>query len=388
MVLSSTGGYSTIVACSDFTRIVQSQVLGYSVAISAAIMMSPFASPFELTAEYERVLQTAKPPRVKVEKRSNGEDSTTNRANQSSDVEDRPSICQVKKLIEYPQSRYSSETHVAVEEGYRRRRRMNGLNRPFQEFAIILRKYLDSDHRLVSIDLEIQSAKLCDLLQRLGRSVRGLVNLDAYPMIFQKPFRSLMFVKDELIGFLETGSGETGLKDEVSLLLEFINSSDGIQSSVRAYDEQIRNGKVSFALLWALFPPETTVYFNDDTSEYCGVVQTANYIGQNFRITVVVGHHSGVEFGLIARSYMIQSFPGLYEINTKNIAVVPLSSFPDWHVGNIRQRLIARGKRYCHFQSEKMTHLAYKGPMWTISSSLTENGRNRAGNRVEVCCSP
>lgn len=346
--------------------------------------MSPLSSSLELTAKYESVLQTAKPPRVKVEEPDKVEDSITSRATKSSDVDDRPSICQVKKLIEYPQSRWSSETHIAVEEGYRRRKRMNGLDRPFQEFAIILRKNLDADHRLVSVNLEIQSAKLCDLVQRLGRSVRGIVNLDAYPIIFEKPFRSLMFVKNELIHFVQSGAGETGLNDEVSLLLEFINSSDGIQSSIRAYDEQIRNGKVSFALIWALFPPETTVYFNDDTSEYCGVVQTANYLGQNFRITVVVGHHSGTEFGLITRSYMIQSFPGLYEINTKNIAVIPLSSLPKCDVSDIRQRLINRGKRYCQLQSEKMTHLAYKGSLRTISSDVTENGRNRAGNRVEV----
>lgn len=345
--------------------------------------MSPVASSFKLAAEYERVLQAAKPPRRKLEEPGKVEDSTTDRANQSSGLDDRPSICQVKKLIEYPQSRYSAETHIAVEEGYRRRKR-NGLDRPFQEFAIILRKNLDYDHRLVSVELEIQSAKLCDLLQRLGRSVRGLVNLDAYPMVFQKPFRSLMFVKDELIHFIERDSDDNGLKDEVALLLEFIKSSEGIQSSIRAYDEQIRNGKVSFGLLWALFPPETTVYFNDDTSEYCGVVQNANYLGQDFRITVVVGHHSGTEFGLIARSYNIQSFPGLYEINTKNIAVIPLSSLPDQHIGNIRQRLIERGKRYCQLQSENMTHLAYKGPLWTISSNPTEKGRKKAGNRVEV----
>jgi hypothetical protein len=109
----------------------------------------------------------------------------------------------VKKLIQYPKIRLSSDTHIAAEEGYRRRGRMNGLDRPFHEFAIILRKYLDGDHRLLSVGLGIQSAKLCDLLQRLGRSVRSLVNLDAYPIIFQKPFRSLMFVKDELVRFLE-----------------------------------------------------------------------------------------------------------------------------------------------------------------------------------------
>ena len=211
--------------------------------------MSPVASSFDLTAEYERILQTAKPLRLKVEERDKGQDTTSNRANLSGEVEDRPSIFQAKKLIEYPKSRWSSETLIAAEEGYRRRRRMSGLDRPFHEFAIILRKYLDGDHRLLSVDLEIQSAKLCDLLQRPGRSVRALVNLDAYPIIFQMPFRSLMFVKDELVRFLERSPAGTDLKDEAILLLGFINSSDGIQSSIRAYDDQIRNGKVSLALL-------------------------------------------------------------------------------------------------------------------------------------------
>ncbi|KAL1850994.1 hypothetical protein Daus18300_012728 [Diaporthe australafricana] len=277
---------------------------------------------------------------------------------------------EVKHVIQYPQDKLSEEVFVVSEDSYRRRRMIEEPNRPFKEFSILLRKVLNKYGRLMDIYLELQSKGLCELVQRIGRPVRGLVNLDVCPIIFQKPFRALLFLTKPLRDFLKSTTTDVRLKEEVESLLKFIHSPDGIQTSLSAYDEQIEIGRVTFSLLWALYPAETRVYFNNSVFEECGVVESTEYIyiDKTFenllRVKVLRGHHSGKQFGVIRTHYDIPSFPGYFDINTENLPIVPLVSLPAERRSAIRKRLVKRGKRFCDLQSATMNHFAYDGPFW------------------------
>lgn len=295
---------------------------------------------------------------------------------------------EIKSIVELPRSKFSDEVNVVPVERYRRRKQFEDPDKPFKNYCILERRIVNANGRLTGIHLEVQSEPLCKLLQDLGRPCRLMVNLDTVPIVFKKPYKALFFLLDPLERHLTTEDLDPDLKAEIELLVNFIRSPAGIKNVLDAYASQVDLGKVSFGLLWTLFPPETVVYCNDGTWEECAVVEWAEYESDSadrnvFRIHLLMGYDDGNRYGLVRNLQKILAYPGAVDLTKEHFDIVPLDILPSEERNEIRERLVARGQRYCRIQEKTSSHLAYSGPFWAFDTGYFQRAAENS-KRVQV----
>lgn len=350
---------------------------------SQSVLSSP-----ELTKQYSSIL-------------GNGflDDSDTEDADPSkrpaTDPADKPGACterriELKRLFQYPTERYSDSVEVVPADSYRRRRKAPDPNNQYKNYSILFRRVLSYAGRTEEIRLEVQSEELCNFLQDIGRPYRNLANFETRPIKMRKPFRALFFLKEALETSMTDKSLDENLKKEIELLVEFIHSPEGLHTPLKAYEEQIKLGKVTYGLLWALFPPQTVVYRNGSTYEECAIVESTTYEQDKlqrgtFDLTVIQAYHTGDDFGVRRLLYEIPFFSTLLDITDDNLEVIPLNMLPEDQHNETRQRLISRGKRYYEVQWAACTHLDYQGPFWAFEANSVFQKSVQSSKRVQVC---
>lgn len=366
-------------------------------------MAEPKNSSVHISKEYSRILKydtedfvldASSPP---THGRSDGQGKTEDRVGQryatavgairnrgTENVQEKEEMkVIIKRVIQYPEDRWSKQVNILAEENYRRRRKMDDPNAPFKSFAILLRKVLSASGKLEEICLEIQSEALCQVLREVGRPIQNLINLEVRPIIFQKPYKPLLYLQQPLEEALDDTKFEESTHAEIQLLLDFIYSPDGLKESVQAFRDQIKLGRVSYGLLWALYPAEAEVYYNDGTEEFCGLVESAEYTRMDFQITIVQGNHSGNAFGLERAVWSVAPFPGLYDINNENLELVPLKCLNEERQMDVRRRLIERGRQFCELHEQTWAHKDYEGPFWAFRPDVFQRSLE-GSKRVQV----
>ncbi|KAG4416428.1 hypothetical protein IFR04_010474 [Cadophora malorum] len=214
---------------------------------------------------------------------------------------------EIKNLIEIPRDRgYTGEVRVLSIEGYRKRRRgRDDPNEPFKDFPIVVRRVLDHLGHLQDIRLEVQSEALRNVLKEIAGLQQDEINLNGDPIVIRTPFMPLYFIRTALSTKAALVDTPDRTKQEILLLLEFINSKAGLQNTIKEHDEHVANGKVTFNLLWTIFSPrEVICSFNREAAvEECYIVQKMEYVSEQgspkLRLTVLAAYHDGHSFGII-----------------------------------------------------------------------------------------
>ncbi|KAK6436590.1 hypothetical protein LTR95_007212, partial [Oleoguttula sp. CCFEE 5521] len=237
----------------------------------------------------------------------------------------------VKKLIQVSRDRYADSFDVIAAEKYQRRHKVKDPDKPFRGYAVIQRLVVDHQGKMAETRLEIRSRKLCAVIKELGANLGGQVNLDTIPIVFKRPFQALFFLYRPLEHYLTISHPAGALREEIELLVAFIRSPVGLKTAIRAYKEQVELHKVSYGLLWSLYPPGTVVYSNDGVLESCSVVESTQYVedqlgGGALVINLVQGHHNGEHYGLVRETEVINAFPGIIAITPENLTVVPFDT--------------------------------------------------------------
>jgi hypothetical protein len=144
---------------------------------------------------------------------------------------------------------------------------------------------------------------------------------------------------------------EQSLVNDIGTVLRFVEEDFG--GSVNSLQSLLSKGEITFDLLWAIFPPSELIIamehgvlrqpqaLNILTAEY-GSHQNGQ---QFFSATGKIITHDGQDFGRGSFVPTIQGFEGSRKLTT--LAFFPIRFHPD--EDKLRQRLIARGKKYMAF---------------------------------------
>jgi hypothetical protein len=278
---------------------------------------------------------------------------------------------ELKYVVQFPDLR--GETKVVAMQTYEGRQKYKERDKAYKDFPILHRRKYDTWGDLKSVQLEIQSPLLQEVFKRMGVRFREL-NLMSKPIVIPHPYRSLFFLRDDLMKLSKATETPGRTKQEVELLLRFIESEDGLKNTIKKHRELVLEakapGKITFELLWTLFPPHQVVYVNTEDIERCYIVEytSEDEQGDGTRLLscqVFGGQHNGSRFGIMKENISIPFFPGTVDIHPRNLPLLPLKTFSDLEQLQIRERLIQRGRKYNDLQGAKFSHQSLgPGKIW------------------------
>jgi len=285
--------------------------------------------------------------------------------------ETRSWIPELKKVIQFNDLRGNVQI-VPMEKFSRRKIKKPMITTLFNNYAILQRKTLRINGMLQEFTLEIQSDGLQQLLKKIATPFSE-VNLDANPIVLRPPFRCLFFLREKLEALSNDSSVDEATQREVRQLLEFIKSDAGMQRLITDYDSLVPTNRITFDLLWTIFPPQELVYFGSKEGtkypfEYCGYVESAQvgaakHQTRRLEITLLVGFHNGRAYGIVGRQLTMYDFFGIVDINSQNLDAIPFSKLPEKKREELRTRFIERGKRYIDISKAPHSFLHYDGPI-------------------------
>jgi len=368
----------------------------------------------QIPPETESLPANANTPETNITETSPSEQAVPNPEQQTSSNEQNPApgpskkqewIPQLKKVVEISDS--GGKKHLIGLENYTSSARSSKLRnraekQKFKEYAILLKVVLvEGDGPKgprVEFALELQSESLRDIFRTIARPYAEL-NLESNPIVIDAPYRCLFFLRGKLRELAEDAETPVTTQKELGQLLDFINSPLGLKRIIEAYNRLIPNGKITFPMLWTLFPPHEMVIhrvgkFEEGWIRRSGtasMLQSVTYEEQKdevlprWKFLVLSGYHDGCKFDI--RRYWVALYPfdGVKNIDLRNFSLLPFSIIEEKGRKEIRDTFIERGKMYVDYCSRNFNFLHYKG-----SASLKQSDKNKrlgdweSNNVVEV----
>lgn len=133
---------------------------------------------------------------------------------------------------------------------------------------------------------------------------------------------------------------------DLTTTLQFI--AEDLGGTLSRFQRLISLGKITYELLWALFPPNTFVYRFHPFIEQHQVLlfrslsYKSDHTGQYATLTCNIITNNGSAFGLARETLNILSFPGTYKI--QDLPVYPLDCHSDKK--GVYEHAVRRGKRF------------------------------------------
>jgi hypothetical protein len=282
-------------------------------------------------------------------------------------------IPELKKVVQF--SDPEGKKHVIGLESYKSRarssRRAQSEELPFKDFAILLKAIINNDGEAgikADFRLELQSEGLRDIFRRIARSYREL-SLDSDPIVIEYPFRCLFFLRGKLRELSQADGTPPATQKELSQLLDFINAPVGHQKIIAVYNELVPYGKITFPMLWTLFPPYEPVMYlypgEDAKHEPCYMLESVKFKEDKsapaWEFQLLCGYHDGTKYYLKRVQQSVNWFDGIKDISQRHLPLIPLQLFEENKRNEIRASLIQRGKLYVHYCKKDFSFMHYKG---------------------------
>lgn len=287
-----------------------------------------------------------------------------------------------KHLVELPDLERPGKTRVVSIKEYE----SGKLDNTDVEAAVILRHEYSTRGDPLRNQLEIHSEVLRDYIRTLGRQFRHL-NVDANPIVISYPFDSLFFLKERFEENLKAEQAGN-LADEIRILLDFIESKNGLADSIKQYHDLVPNGRITWFMLWSIYPPLELVYHREGAVEQCFLVEYTVYTrsgGQLVaRLNLVGGGHNGKEFGIYRRTLSVPRFSGEVQISTKNLPIIPMRFIEEKERKEIEQRLKARGQDYISYQTCRSSYKQFQGKWWARAHATEEEQMALESDDLEI----
>jgi hypothetical protein len=275
----------------------------------------------------------------------------------------------LKWIVEFPHPTLYGKTKVLSLDDYRRQDRLGSSDQEFDDYPILLRHALNESGETNKYQLELQSKELKDYFGSIAKPYRQ-INVDADPIVIARPFRPLFFLRDTMKQKAESNETSPELKQHINAVLDFINSKEGLHDVVKKYEDQVPHKKISFDMLWALYPPHELVYHHESKSELeqCFLIEDvwlkkAN-LTMEYVFDVIGGGHDGKVFGLYREELILPRFIGTVDINTENLPIIPMKLLEPEKRSEIRSRLIQRGMEYVALSTSKFSYKQFQGRFW------------------------
>jgi hypothetical protein len=219
-------------------------------------------------------------------------------------------------------------------------------------------------------EIDIRSSLLKDALSEIYEGIEGMQLNETPPIITPE---LLFHAREGLVDRVKAEEAKSipnkALVEELSVALQYISEDNAsTQASLASLSEY---NEITFDLLWALFPPNTTVYTKSNLLREAQIckLQKGEYgktaTGAKFySLDLNYVSHDGEKLGWTQDTLKIGQFDGARKV--QNLSVVPLDLLPG--KDSIRAQLMQRGKRYMELVSApRGTYQEYVG------AAVTEN---------------
>jgi hypothetical protein len=220
------------------------------------------------------------------------------------------------------------------------------------------------------IEIDIKSTLLKDALAKIFEGIEGLQLNETPPIISPELlFHAREGLTDRVKAEEAKETPNAALVDELGVALQYISQDyASTQASLTSLSE---HDEVTFDLLWALFPPNTTIYTKSNLlrehqvcrlqkGEYGQLPSGARFYELNLRYI----SHDGEKMGWAEKTLRISSFDGAKKVY--NLDVVPFNRLPTKDA--VCVELKKRGKRYVELlDAPNGTYQEYTG------AAITEN---------------
>ncbi|KAI8630260.1 P-loop containing nucleoside triphosphate hydrolase protein [Xylariaceae sp. FL1651] len=261
--------------------------------------------------------------------------------------ESNPSLKRNKRLLRVDQiwSRKDRQLHFIKTASAKTKKKR------FAKYALVVRRIIDHKGSLNSVEIDIKSRKLANVLINIFKDADGLRLTGDTPVLDIKLF---YYAREGLQECLENESAkalpDTELMEDIALALDFIDEE--CASTTADLNSLLPHGDILYEHLWAIFSPNTILYsstnallepqaFRFSTAKY--TANTRDIGGDSvFAVDVKMIHHSGEHVGWAKQTFHIQKFEGSQKI--RSFPIYPLKFHPD--PDSVRRALIERGHIY------------------------------------------
>ena len=166
--------------------------------------------------------------------------------------------------------------------------------------------------------LKLQSPFLRDTLRPILEK-QGL-RFEEEHVSIDRPFQALFFERHH-IQELTTEAEDADTRQHLELLCSIINEELG--SVIDEYEELMTQRKITYDLLWTIFPPEALAVAKDGYHTQGFRITRTSYKGRFFDLEVECVSLNGLQFGLETLYFWIANFEG--SKNIVDLEIYPLS---------------------------------------------------------------
>ena len=211
-------------------------------------------------------------------------------------------------------------------------------------YALLIRfaKCYDGRKKLQINSIVVQSPLLKTALGKVLKDYPGITtSLDR--LTFTAPFQPFVHRWTNLVQALAT---EQDSETHAHLELFHKTLEEELRDDLKARDDFILNGVITYSTLWMIFEPGTVVFAVKNGQNCAAKCTNGNYIQNNcgiyYGVHCQIVDWDGEKFGLGNESLKIWEFEGTMKIT--KLSVFPINYHP--HLPKVECELIARGKLF------------------------------------------
>ncbi|KAH7128218.1 ATPase [Dendryphion nanum] len=224
--------------------------------------------------------------------------------------------------------------------------------------ALVLRlkKSKDSRKKYAIDSIVIQSPSLKTALGEILKDYPGVCcNLDR--LVFQAPFEPFLHRWSEFVTYLKKADLDETTKSHMDLLHDVLRKE--LADTIKALEDYVSNGVVSFEHAWLVFQPDGVVAVQ--SQELIALkLKSGNYAetdkGNVYALNCQRVDWNGEAFGWATEFVELREFKGMKPIN--ELEIFPLAFHPNKE--QVELSLIERGKRFAALAGYH--YRAYEGP--------------------------
>lgn len=211
-------------------------------------------------------------------------------------------------------------------------------------YALLIRnsKCYDGRKKLQIDSIVVQSPLLKQVLGSVLKDYPGITTtLDR--LTFKAPFQAFIHRWKNLLEALESEE-HPETKAHLELLHHILEAE--LRDDLKARDDFILNGVITYSTIWMIFEPGTTVFTVKDGQDCAAKFNTGNFqqtqCGNRYVLSCQVVDWDGENFGLGNTQFYVWEFEGTTKIT--KLAAYPLEYHPN--LAKVKETLVQRGKAF------------------------------------------
>jgi hypothetical protein len=229
----------------------------------------------------------------------------------------------------------------------------------YKDKALRVMRHIDGKGNEIKTELEVGSPYLQKAIRETMANYT-LLNLEADPIVIEKPYAPLFHCHNALIAYAQCPERTEIQKQHLELLTKDFHDNY-LRESARQYEADIENGKVRFSNLWMLFEAgDDILVTNPQYQEVHRVMDCFEETVKEeavFTIYTWRWGYNASKFGPCSETLIIPKYAQTRSI--VQLPYYPLKALKEAQREIIQRDLIARGRKWRHLIEP--SYKSYKG---------------------------